>query len=225
MSVIKSLAPTDACCSSWPTPRSPQTERLDEPVYCPVLSCGQRGGKGEKVPWAPTSWSDTGQGAFHTRLRQEAGVRCPLRVWERHSHTHDNLCRRSCRGHVERAFQTERWNSAAWSWRLKDCKRNRFEKGPYNLKKEQNPVKGRNSKSNNSAVVFFFGIIQRSSAGGPRLSDSFVDRNCSVINYSRDMCGVPTLCHTPSDALTLENKGTERAPVWWRETENGLLNT
>lgn len=94
---------------------------------------------------------------------------------------------------------------------MKDCKRNLFEKGPYNLKKEQNPVKGRNSKSNNSAV-FSPALSRDPVQGGPRLSDSFVDRNCSVINYSRDMCGVPTLCHTPSDALTLENKGTQRAP-------------
>lgn len=50
MRVIKSLAPTDACCSSRATPHSPQTETLEEPVYCPVLSCGQLARKGENVP-------------------------------------------------------------------------------------------------------------------------------------------------------------------------------
>lgn len=59
---------------------------------------------------------------------------------------------------------------------------------------------------------FFLALSRDPVQGGLRLSDSFVDRNCSVINYSRDMCGVPILCHTPYDTLTLENKGTERAP-------------
>lgn len=49
MDVIKSLAPTDACCSSWQKPHFPWTARRKETVHSLALGYCKLGGKGGEV--------------------------------------------------------------------------------------------------------------------------------------------------------------------------------
>lgn len=73
MDVIKSLAPTDACCCSWQKRHFPWTERVKEAVHSPALGYCELGGAGGEETGAPAVTVRRRTGAFHTCLRQGAG--------------------------------------------------------------------------------------------------------------------------------------------------------
>lgn len=99
---------------------------------CSTSYCKLGEGGGEACAQLPLS--DTGP-VCPQMFTTGCWMRWPPGVWEtRIKPTHDHL--RYLQKPSVMCFPGQRWKSGAWSWGLKGCKRNLFEKGQCDLKKE-----------------------------------------------------------------------------------------
>lgn len=152
MDVIKSLAPTDACCSSWQKRHFPWTERVKKAVHSLVLGYCELGGERGEETGAPAVTVRRRAGCFPYMFTTGCWMRCPRRVWvTRIKSTRDHLC------YLQKSFVMCFPDQKVKEWGL-ELRLERLQKKPVWKRtvssKKRNRIKGMNSKSKNLAAFF-----------------------------------------------------------------------